>query len=406
MKQIKQTYLILLIVISLFSLAIYSTYAMFTTEINTNDIVSIDTTISIDTNIDEYQIVTINSNDYKILKLSINNTEENDLYYGVWYELMSESDYNISAYKLNTSLSATVDIIKSSSQKQVSIALINNTNKKAIIKLGVVTSQNSSLNLPEIRKLITEEIANTDVKNQTAAEYLKYKYANDSMELYYDDNNLIYYGKNPNNYLILNNELWRILGIYNNQLKIIKSESIGNYIYDNKNNNLKNSKINVLLNDLYYNSKKGNCYQTKALQECDFTKTGITKDTIDKISTQKINEEIISIATNEKAYITPVMTETIFEDNITLLSLTDYKKTLNCKESNCEDSWLLEKDTLLSTKNIIDNNNTNAISINKGTIKIDNQLSDSLEIRPVILLKENIYIIKGNGSKNDPYILK
>ena len=159
MKQIKQTYLILLIVISLFSLAIYSTYAMFTTEINTNDIVSIDTSISIDTSVDEYQITTIDSNSYKTIDLSINNTKEEDLYYGVWYELMSGTNYNIKAYKLENSISPTEDIIKSAVQKNVSIVLINDTNKKATVKLGVSTSQNTSLNLNEERILITDVIA-------------------------------------------------------------------------------------------------------------------------------------------------------------------------------------------------------------------------------------------------------
>ena len=200
MKQIKQTYLVLLIVISLFSLALYSTYAMFTTEINTNNIVSIDTSISIDTNVDEYQIITIDSNNYKIFELSINNTNEEDLYYGVWYELISGTNYNIDAYKLNTSPSPTVDIIKSTEQKKVSIVLINNTNKKATVKIGIATSQNSSLNLTEERHLITNEITNDNIKTQTAAEYITSLYTEESTELYYDNKNLLYYKERRNEY--------------------------------------------------------------------------------------------------------------------------------------------------------------------------------------------------------------
>ena len=66
-------------------------------------------------------------------------------------------------------------------------------------------------------------------------------------ELAYDgtaDNNLRYVGANPNNYVLFNNELWRIIGVMNNiddgignketRLKIIRSESIGKYSWDNK----------------------------------------------------------------------------------------------------------------------------------------------------------------------------
>ena len=58
------------------------------------------------------------------------------------------------------------------------------------------------------------------------------------------DNNLRYVGANPNNYVSFNNELWRIIGVFNNiddgtgkketRLKIIRSEPIGNYGWDNK----------------------------------------------------------------------------------------------------------------------------------------------------------------------------
>ena len=58
------------------------------------------------------------------------------------------------------------------------------------------------------------------------------------------DNNLRYVGANPNNYVRFNNELWRIIGVFNNiddgtgkketRLKIIRNEPIGSYSWDNK----------------------------------------------------------------------------------------------------------------------------------------------------------------------------
>ena len=41
-------------------------------------------------------------------------------------------------------------------------------------------------------------------------------------ELYKDDKgNIRYYGKNPNNYVSFNNELWRIIGVIDGKIKII-----------------------------------------------------------------------------------------------------------------------------------------------------------------------------------------
>lgn len=407
MKQVKQTYLVLLIVISLFSLALYSTYAMFEAEINTNNIVSIDTSISMDTRIDEYQITTIEPSSYKILDINIQNTQDKDLYYGVWIEQISTDIQNINAYKLDTSLSPTVDIIPSNKTNKVTIVLINNARKKSTIKIGIATSETSSLNLTENRTLITEEISKDNIRNESAGEYIKSLYTIDSEDLYLDDNdNLIYYGNNPKNYILLNQELWQIIGVYQNQIKIIKTDSIGTYVYDDENNYLENSRINYLLNGLYNKSEKGNCYQNNASQECDFSKTGLTEETKDKIAIQTINNEIISLTENSNiSEISPTVIST-FQNEVTLLNLEDYKKTLYCKEEICETSWLSMPNTLLSTQNIIDDTK-NAISItDTKELELNNPSSTDLEIRPVLLLKENNQIIKGEGTRDNPYVLK
>ena len=49
-------------------------------------------------------------------------------------------------------------------------------------------------------------------------------------ELYEDEHGDIrYYGASPNNYVSFNNELWRIIGVIDGKIKIIRNESIGNY---------------------------------------------------------------------------------------------------------------------------------------------------------------------------------
>ena len=98
--------------------------------------------------------------------------------------------------------------------------------------------------------------------------------------------------------------------------KLVKTESIGDYIYDIENNELEGSKINILLNDLYYESKKGTCYKKEESEECDFTKTGLKEDSRNKISNQTINNEIISASTIENIETIPIMSETSFKSNI------------------------------------------------------------------------------------------
>ena len=118
-----------------------------------------------------------------------------------------------------------------------------------------------------------------------------------------------YIGADPNNYVRFNDELWRIIGVFDTddgtgkvekRLKIIRNESIGDYSWDNKNkttgaendygkNEWTDARLNYLLNpghesetaggSLYWNRGAGNCYkgQNNATTACDFTTTGLTE---------------------------------------------------------------------------------------------------------------------------------
>ena len=46
------------------------------------------------------------------------------------------------------------------------------------------------------------------------------------------DTNIRYYGSDPNNYVRFNNELWRIIGVFENNVKLVRSESLGNLSWD------------------------------------------------------------------------------------------------------------------------------------------------------------------------------
>ena len=128
-----------------------------------------------------------------------------------------------------------------------------------------------------------------------------------------DEGNIRYYGASPNNYIYFNCsdysnqndttcEKWRIIGVFNNQVKLVRDESIGNYAWDNQkkgtytgldNDNGSNdwavARLMNLLNPnytgigagLYWNSGSGFCYsgKTGGTVACDFTSSGIKNDT-------------------------------------------------------------------------------------------------------------------------------
>lgn len=127
------------------------------------------------------------------------------------------------------------------------------------------------------------------------------------------DGNIRYYGASPNNYVYFNCsdyanqtsstcELWRIIGVFDGKVKLIRGSKIGTYSWDNKDtttgassdygkNDWTDARLMKLLNpgydsetiggSLYYNAGSGTCYsgQNNATTTCNFNSTGIKNDT-------------------------------------------------------------------------------------------------------------------------------
>ncbi len=120
------------------------------------------------------------------------------------------------------------------------------------------------------------------------------------------DNNLRYVGSNPCNYVKIDDEYWRIIGVINNiddgtgkkesRIKLIRNESIGTYSWDTSESSVNNgygvnewsqADLMKLLNpgyesesiggSLYYNSVSGECYSSNnnGTTACDFTNSGL-----------------------------------------------------------------------------------------------------------------------------------
>ena len=156
----------------------------------------------------------------------------------------------------------------------------------------------------------TEEIICDGNEDSAACQIAKLAESNNS--LVYDetsDNNLRYIGANPNNYVSVDGELWRIIGVMNNiddgtgksesRIKLIRNESIGSYSWDTSDSSINSGRgvnewsqadLMKLLNpgyesetvggSLYWNSQSGNCYNTtkNGTTSCDFTSTGMKKN--------------------------------------------------------------------------------------------------------------------------------
>ena len=328
--EIKNIYLILVISIGLIGLGIGSTYAMFTASDKIDNPISLSSNLSSEEDIFESFDITLNSKENKSIKFNITNSNNlNNLKYASWY-IYEGNDSDLTFY---TSISSTSDIepngILSTTGGVINIKIVNNTTNKINLVIGVSTSKDNII-LPDYMKLISSNeepkelladyITNlyTNASKSTVTNNsITYNYAssvslmNDrlgSSSTDIDGGNIRYYGASPNNYIYFNCsdynnqsdttcEKWRIIGVFGNQVKIMRNEQIGLYSWDTSTNEWPEAKLMKLLNpgyesetvggSLYYNSKSGTCYngQSNATTSCDFTSSGIkNEETKNKIA--------------------------------------------------------------------------------------------------------------------------
>ena len=288
-----------------------------------------------------------------------------------------------------------------------------------------------------------------------------------------DGGNIRYYGASPNNYIYFNCsdysnqtsstcETWRIIGVFDGKLKLIKSESIGAYSWDNKDtstgaendtgkNDWTTARLMKLLNpsnyykvdsndnnlgqSLYYNSASGKCYsgQNNATVDCDFTSTGIKNDeTRNMIAETTYNlggwnsNSVYSNQIYEYERGTTVYSgrPTTWKGKIALAYPSDYGYAADLNQ--CKDKTLYDYDNRTCTSNnwmkaIITNNgsntgwlltprsgsSSNAWYVNSGGfVSRDSIAYVAYGAVPVLSLSSELGIESGgDGSSSKPYKL-
>ena len=256
------------------------------------------------------------------------------------------------------------------------------------------------------------------------------------------ENGYRYEGKNPNNYVLFNGELWRIIGVFDsathglsgqNLTKIIREQSIGSYAWHKSNtNNWTASSLNTILNTYYRNSQDGTgqsaCYfySTSVPGNCDFTKIGLNETSRGMIEevTWHLGGHSTSSATAATFY-TAERGTTVYSGRPTtttgyigLMYPSDYgysvlasscARTTNLgsyNSSSCGgESWLL-KNGYEWTMTHGASNSSNVFYVNSSASVVSNTLANiGNAVRPTAYLKSNVYVVSGTGSITDPYVI-
>ncbi len=270
-----------------------------------------------------------------------------------------------------------------------------------------------------------------------------------------DGGNIRYYGASPKNYIYFNCEtypdtnceLWRIIGVFDGKLKIMRNTSIGELAWDqDKNddsskttydNNWTTATLQKLLNGSYYEgsgtiryySDSGwagiapiNLNMASIGLKNNTTRNTITKTTWNLGGWNTSNIYINQIYEYERGTTTYNEWPATWDGKIGLMYPSDYgyasnlgsctQNLYNYNNSTCTDSnwifnnnsqWLLThySGSMYLTWNI----DSSGLVNSTGTTGLYVETENSYNVRPVLYLNSDISIESGDGSSSNPYKL-
>ena len=158
---LKESYLLIIIIVGILSLCMYSSFELFSLEKTTSkDIFTMKAASDIETTLKifEYKKITVSAGDNTSVMVNVNNDTGGSIYYGVFYEMVSPSTKtdDIGIYKIDWSANATSGSITNGSKLPVEIIIINNSSSDITLNIGVAGSDSNELGLPDGKTLITE----------------------------------------------------------------------------------------------------------------------------------------------------------------------------------------------------------------------------------------------------------
>lgn len=278
------------------------------------------------------------------------------------------------------------------------------------------------------------------------------------------DGNVRYMGADPNNYVWFNNELWRIIGVFDvastyggpteKRLKIIRDEPIGNYSWDNKpsgtgsstsssgSNDWTDSRLMEVLNDgPYWNRTSGICPQgindeyDDGFVNCNFSSNGLTKEAKLLIgdavwnlgginSTSTSNALPNNFYEYERGDIVYSGRPTYWIGKVGLMYPSDYgyatsggttTNRSNCLSvpmfnwgdinyTDCKDNDYLFEMSAITLSPMSNSSDCNLVTIFTGDLFYGN-VNGISNVKPALYLKSNILITGGEGTSENPFTL-
>ena len=215
-----------------------------------------------------------------------------------------------------------------------------------------------------------------------------------------------YRGTNPNNYIIFNNEIWRIVSVESDgTIKIMKNEVLPNRQWDigggknGSNNWARPADLNTYLNGSYLTGTLNSTAQSQIVAK-DFSIGAVTYNdtsllnTINDENSKKWNGKVALITASEYIRSNSNKSDCGNMGQFEMWNSTTCKNT-TWMYTNNNQWWTLSPESSLASRvfYVFSDGNFDNINANDAVI----------EVRPSVYLSSKIKITGGDGSQNNPY---
>lgn len=255
--------------------------------------------------------------------------------------------------------------------------------------------------------------------------------------LYKSDYGVRYKGNNPNNYIWYNKELYRIIGKTpvctavntdgtcktwndNGLVKIIRNDSVGGLVYnanETSSSTWVDSTIQKNLNECFLgqiNSRNNNdcatyCYSyysgsQKPVAKCVYTQNGIaTSGDYNNMIYDGVYWNIgvsgSNVVSGKTQYDKEKTSQTSTTLKVGLMYASDYGYATN-STNDYKNNWLFTKGYEW-TMTAYNSSDPVGVIYDGGFRSLNAYVG--VEVRPVLYLKSNVYVISGDGSEGNPY---
>ena len=347
-----------------------------------------------------------------------------NLYYHLKYSVLENGYYRVCAYSLDNSGAGSIKL----SYRDSGTASTYSNIKTSICRNTEYITTGGTLYFVQITNADDNSIG-------------KYGFTIQKIDNNGKSTGIRYEGKDPNNYIWFNNELWRIIGVFDenshgqsgqNLVKIIRNDSIGGLAWHKSNtNDWTASSLMNLLNGAYLNSENGTggeyCYgySTTVGAQCDYTETGINdtyRAMIENVTWYLGGYSSYSATTGafygyERGTTVYSGRPTTWEEQIGLMYPSDYGYSVlasSCSRATnlgsysnatcAGQSWLYGQGyewTITPRSSSSDG----VFHVNRSGDLDNSSARSGLSARPVLYLDSSVYVIDGTGMQSDPYII-